>query len=83
MTVTVSEKVSGHVSSLEMTEIPVKLMQETISSKFVVLTSEAQMQRKSRSLYHLENQMRPNIAESTDYRAHFCVFFALYLNKIR
>ena len=30
MTVTVSEKVTSHVSSLEMTEIPVKLMQETI-----------------------------------------------------
>ena len=33
MTVTVSEKVSGHVSSLEMTEIPVKLVQETIFFK--------------------------------------------------
>ena len=33
MTVTVSEKVSGHVSSLEMTDIPVKLMQETIFFK--------------------------------------------------
>ena len=33
MTVTVLEKVSGHVSSLEMTEIPVKLMQETIFFK--------------------------------------------------
>ena len=30
MTVTVSEKVSSHVPSLEMTEIPVNLMQETI-----------------------------------------------------
>ena len=30
LTDTVSGKVSGHVSSLEMTEIPVKLMQETI-----------------------------------------------------
>ena len=33
MTVAVSEKVSGHVSSLEMTEIRVKLMQETIFLK--------------------------------------------------
>ena len=33
MTVTVSEKVSGHVFSLEMTEIQVKLMQETIFFK--------------------------------------------------
>ena len=33
MTVTVSEKVSVHVSSLEMTEIPVKWMQETIFFK--------------------------------------------------
>ena len=33
MTVTVSGKVSGHVSSLEMTEIPVKLVQEMIFFK--------------------------------------------------
>ena len=33
MTVPVSEKVCGHVSSLEMTEIPVKLLKETIFFK--------------------------------------------------
>ena len=33
MTVSDSEKVSGHVASLEMTEIPVNLMQVTIFFK--------------------------------------------------